>query len=235
MSVFLQHEQERQPTRNKFQTVFSWICKERTSSILKLGSGEMTVRLEKSTRLPERFPRKRPCLPFNLWTKPLVNFFGYKTKSQMTDDTKTGTGEVSKPAVPKELLTFRCWCREHTATVGSPSPPANWHTNSSLDQQSEDKNQFTMIICILAPDERCFRMTSFKNKISDSFTVRSSSLLKQKWHIKRSQAIIPSAYVPAESAATDGLMHAGGTRRRVRIRLAGWPSASLFIPKRGMS
>jgi hypothetical protein len=35
----------------------------RTSSTRMLGSGEMTVRDEKSTLLPLRFPRKRPCFP----------------------------------------------------------------------------------------------------------------------------------------------------------------------------
>lgn len=34
----------------------------------------MTVRPEKSTRFPDRFPLNRPCLPFNRWTNPLVGF-----------------------------------------------------------------------------------------------------------------------------------------------------------------
>lgn len=34
----------------------------------RLGSGEMTVRPVKLTRLPERFPRKRPVLPFSRCT-----------------------------------------------------------------------------------------------------------------------------------------------------------------------
>src|ERR1041384_6501671 len=34
------------------------------SLMLRLGSGEMTVRAEKLTRLPDRFERKRPSLPF---------------------------------------------------------------------------------------------------------------------------------------------------------------------------
>ena len=34
-----------------------------TSSIRRLGSGPMTVRPEKSTRFPDKFPRNRPCLP----------------------------------------------------------------------------------------------------------------------------------------------------------------------------
>lgn len=38
---------------------------------MRLGSGEMTVRPEKSTRLPDRLPRKRPCLPLSRCTKPL--------------------------------------------------------------------------------------------------------------------------------------------------------------------
>ena len=62
-SASWQCEQARQP-RNKFH-----VCSCRTnvslltSSILKLGSGEMTVRLEKSTRFPDKLPRNRPCLP----------------------------------------------------------------------------------------------------------------------------------------------------------------------------
>mmetsp|Transcript_29454 Transcript_29454/g.99219 ORF Transcript_29454/g.99219 Transcript_29454/m.99219 type:complete len:219 (-) Transcript_29454:657-1313(-) len=38
----------------------------------RLGSGEMTVRAEKSTRLPDKLPRKRPDLPFNRWQRPLI-------------------------------------------------------------------------------------------------------------------------------------------------------------------
>jgi hypothetical protein len=37
-----------------------------TWSIRRLGSGVMTVRAEKSTRLPIKFPRTRPSFPFNL-------------------------------------------------------------------------------------------------------------------------------------------------------------------------
>ena len=36
----------------------------------------MTVRPEKSTRLPDRLPRKRPCLPFRRWQNPRIVFFG---------------------------------------------------------------------------------------------------------------------------------------------------------------
>ena len=42
-----------------------------TSSTRRLGSGEMTVRPLKSTRLPDRLPLNRPCLPFRRCTKPL--------------------------------------------------------------------------------------------------------------------------------------------------------------------
>lgn len=42
----------------------------RTWSIWRFGSGEMTVRPLKSTRLPDRLPRNRPCLPFRRCTKP---------------------------------------------------------------------------------------------------------------------------------------------------------------------
>ena len=48
----------------------------------KLGSGEMTVLLEKSTLLPDRLPRKRPCLPFSLWQNPLVGFLGCYLKEK---------------------------------------------------------------------------------------------------------------------------------------------------------
>lgn len=36
----------------------------------------MTVRPEKSTRLPDRLPRKRPCLPFSRCTKPRMGLPG---------------------------------------------------------------------------------------------------------------------------------------------------------------
>ena len=47
-----------------------------TWSMRILGSGEITVLPEKSTLLPDKLPRKRPCFPFSLWTKPLVFFLG---------------------------------------------------------------------------------------------------------------------------------------------------------------
>ena len=53
----------------------------RTWCILRLGSGEMTVRLLKSTRLPLRFPRNRPCFPFRRCTRPRVGFFGWKPEA----------------------------------------------------------------------------------------------------------------------------------------------------------
>src|ERR1051326_3863470 len=47
-------------------TVSSWAhsAGTPTSLIERLGSGLMTVRAEKLTRLPDRFERKRPSLPF---------------------------------------------------------------------------------------------------------------------------------------------------------------------------
>ena len=47
-----------------------------TSSIPRFGSGEITVRPLKSTRLPLRFPRNRPCFPFSLCTNPRRGFPG---------------------------------------------------------------------------------------------------------------------------------------------------------------
>mmetsp|Transcript_61869 Transcript_61869/g.108729 ORF Transcript_61869/g.108729 Transcript_61869/m.108729 type:complete len:241 (+) Transcript_61869:86-808(+) len=38
----------------------------------RFGSGEMTVRPEKSTRFPDKLPRKRPCLPFKRWHSPRI-------------------------------------------------------------------------------------------------------------------------------------------------------------------
>lgn len=49
--------------------------KERTWSICKLGSGEITVRALKSTRFPLKFPRNRPCFPFNRWQNPRIGFW----------------------------------------------------------------------------------------------------------------------------------------------------------------
>lgn len=60
-------------------------------------------------------------------------------------------------------------------------------------------------------------MTSLRKIISVSFMVRSSSLVPD-----------------FRSLTTDGRMQRGGTRRRVRIRSAGFP-ASGFISSRGMS
>mmetsp|Transcript_21938 Transcript_21938/g.54256 ORF Transcript_21938/g.54256 Transcript_21938/m.54256 type:complete len:285 (-) Transcript_21938:948-1802(-) len=41
-----------------------------SSSMRRFGSGEMTVRPEKSTRFPLRLPRNRPCLPLRRCTNP---------------------------------------------------------------------------------------------------------------------------------------------------------------------
>ena len=45
---------------------------ERTWSILRFGSGLMTVLPVKSTLFPERLPLNRPCLPFSLWQSALM-------------------------------------------------------------------------------------------------------------------------------------------------------------------
>ena len=45
-----------------------------TSSIRRLGSGDITVRPEKSTRFPDKLPRKRPCFPFKRWQNPRSGF-----------------------------------------------------------------------------------------------------------------------------------------------------------------
>lgn len=56
--------------------IYLSLIKSITWSIRKFGSGEITVRPLKSTRLPLRLPRKRPCFPFKRWQNPRVNFFG---------------------------------------------------------------------------------------------------------------------------------------------------------------
>jgi hypothetical protein len=43
-----------------------------TCVISRFGSGEMTVRAEKSTRFPDKLPRKRPLLPFRRWHRPRI-------------------------------------------------------------------------------------------------------------------------------------------------------------------
>mmetsp|Transcript_3891 Transcript_3891/g.13707 ORF Transcript_3891/g.13707 Transcript_3891/m.13707 type:complete len:295 (-) Transcript_3891:837-1721(-) len=48
-----------------------------TSSTRRFGSGEMTVRPLKSTRFPERLPRKRPCFPLRRCTNPRMGFAGW--------------------------------------------------------------------------------------------------------------------------------------------------------------
>ncbi len=40
-----------------------------TSDMVRLGSGDITVLLEKSTLLPDNDPLKRPSFPFNLCVK----------------------------------------------------------------------------------------------------------------------------------------------------------------------
>jgi hypothetical protein len=54
----------------------------------RLGSGLMTVRPLKSTRLPDRLPLKRPCLPFRRCTKPLHTGGGGGDHSTAQHDTR---------------------------------------------------------------------------------------------------------------------------------------------------
>lgn len=62
-------------TRSGYVNTFATRSGTATSSMRRFGSGEMTVRPEKSTRFPERLPRNRPCLPFRRWTKPRMGFW----------------------------------------------------------------------------------------------------------------------------------------------------------------
>ena len=52
-------------TRSGTVSVFAISVGTPTSFIERFGSGEITVRAEKSTRFPERLLRNRPSLPFN--------------------------------------------------------------------------------------------------------------------------------------------------------------------------
>lgn len=80
----------------KVSVVATWMGTP-TSLIARLGSGEMTVRPEKSTLLPDRFPLKRPCLPFSRCTNPLQQQnIGISATSGITDlslGIHSGTGQ----------------------------------------------------------------------------------------------------------------------------------------------
>ena len=62
-------------TRCGYVRIFASCCGTHTSSIPRLGSGEITVRPEKSTRLPERLPRKRPVFPFSRCANARIDRF----------------------------------------------------------------------------------------------------------------------------------------------------------------
>mmetsp|Transcript_18420 Transcript_18420/g.62709 ORF Transcript_18420/g.62709 Transcript_18420/m.62709 type:complete len:271 (+) Transcript_18420:390-1202(+) len=57
-------------TRSGYVSVLAMRTGTPTSSTLRFGSGDITVRPLKSTRLPLRFPLKRPCFPLSRCTKP---------------------------------------------------------------------------------------------------------------------------------------------------------------------
>lgn len=140
-------------------------------------------------------------------------------------------GSISLVPCWAGFLTARCWCREHTEAVESPSPP--WSSESSLLTYDAVERQtcretffcFTDTAKHSADDFkvtrveslRTFLMTSLRKMISVSFMVKSSSLVPD-----------------LRSLTTEGRMQRGGTRRRVRMRSAGWLDSG-FIRRRGMS
>mmetsp|Transcript_8521 Transcript_8521/g.15757 ORF Transcript_8521/g.15757 Transcript_8521/m.15757 type:complete len:204 (-) Transcript_8521:41-652(-) len=75
-------------TRSGYVQIIAHSTGTPTSSTERFGSGEITVREEKSTRLPLRFPRKRPCLPLSLCTRARIGFdslsFGSPGVSELT-------------------------------------------------------------------------------------------------------------------------------------------------------
>eukprot|EP00659_Diplonema_papillatum_P008562 gene8561-biopygen8550 len=76
-------------TRSGYVMTFATNSGMANSVIFKFGSGEMTVRPEKSTRFPLRCLRKRPSFPFNLCTSPRLTDLvpvGYPGMSESRND-----------------------------------------------------------------------------------------------------------------------------------------------------
>mmetsp|Transcript_2846 Transcript_2846/g.7458 ORF Transcript_2846/g.7458 Transcript_2846/m.7458 type:complete len:204 (+) Transcript_2846:235-846(+) len=81
-----------------------------TSWIPTFGSGEITVRAEKSTRLPDRLPRKRPVLPLSLWHSERIGLRSYV-------DGSPGTCEL------KYMATWICRKSQSSTSVLTGAPP----------------------------------------------------------------------------------------------------------------
>mmetsp|Transcript_34804 Transcript_34804/g.56134 ORF Transcript_34804/g.56134 Transcript_34804/m.56134 type:complete len:215 (-) Transcript_34804:739-1383(-) len=80
-----------------------------TSSTLRLGSGDITVLAEKSTRFPDRLPRKRPCFPFSLCTSARM---GLVSRS------------LGSPGVSELTNCAQCCCMRFQFSMSMPrSPP----------------------------------------------------------------------------------------------------------------
>jgi hypothetical protein len=58
-------------TRSGTVSLFAISSGTPTSDMSMLGSGDITVLAEKSTRLPDRLPLNLPSLPFSLWASVL--------------------------------------------------------------------------------------------------------------------------------------------------------------------
>lgn len=111
-------------TRSGYVSIMATWRGTATWSIRKFGSGEMTVRPLKSTRLPLKLPRNRPCLPLRRWQKPRVNFFGYFENKFICNFCLCWMIEKKflLPAYLKVCRLVHCWCRERSEVEESPSP-----------------------------------------------------------------------------------------------------------------
>ncbi|OMH85057.1 hypothetical protein AX774_g1382 [Zancudomyces culisetae] len=61
-------------TTSGYVRIFATNSGTATSSIPMFGSGDITVRAEKSTLFPDKFPRNLPCFPLSLCVNPLIGF-----------------------------------------------------------------------------------------------------------------------------------------------------------------
>ena len=99
-----------------------------TSDKSKLGSGEITVRLEKSTLFPDNEPLNLPSFPFNLWVNvlrgrperwcacgiPETSLSKYVVVWYCNKSTKSWT---ISGGVPASLLSFSLWLTLIISTI----------------------------------------------------------------------------------------------------------------------
>lgn len=88
------------------------------------------------------------------------------------------------PEVSLFIYKAHCSCKKSQSSYSRQKKKKRYSLRMKVniydsDQRAQKKGR-TIIICILAPDERCFWITLFKNMISLSFIVTSSSFLRGK-------------------------------------------------------